>query len=135
MTMSRHHASFEAEAAAVATAGSPGFLRLGTSLQQGIDKELGYSGPDRFVCFYYEPRGHSICWRDSRSHGTGSGGWSSLIGQLEAIASACGMSLGNNDAAGDHVLLVDRVDQQARFAYREEAQEFLARRSVVMAGQ
>jgi hypothetical protein len=134
MTPNRHHASFETEATSFALAGSQDAQRAGLSLQQGIDRELGYAGPDRFVCFYYEPRAQGIRWRDSRSCGSGRGGWSSVVRQLEAIASACGMSLGNNEAPGDHVLLVDRVDQQARFAYREEAQEFLARRSMVMAG-
>ncbi len=104
-----------------------GVLRIGKVFQQFIEKELGYPGLDRFMCLYYEPRERRVSWRDSRTSGSGSGGWSGMFGQVQTLARTLGMSVGNNDGPGDHVLLVDRVGQQARFAYREEAQEFLAR--------
>ncbi|MDB5293573.1 MAG: hypothetical protein JWL69_4814 [Phycisphaerales bacterium] len=96
-----------------------------------IDQDLGYFGHDRFVLFYYEPRAHEVMWRDSRSSGSGCNGWPPPIATLAAEARARGITLGTDTEHGDHVLLVDRVDHQACFAYREEAQEFLARRGEV----
>lgn len=96
---------------------------------RSIDQILGYFGQDRFVLFYYEPRDREVRWRDSHSNGTGVTGWPAPFADLEAQARACGISLGNSDEPGDHVLLVDRMHEQACFAYREAAQEFLARTS------
>ena len=93
-----------------------------------IDQELGYFGADRFVLFYYDPRAHQLTWRDSRSFGPGSVESPASLACILDKARASGVSLGDDSAWGDHVLLLDRVDQQACFAYREAAQEFLARR-------
>jgi hypothetical protein len=98
-----------------------------------IDQELGYCGDDRFVLFYYEPTRQEVRWRDSRSSGAGCAGWPPPFAGIEARARNWGISLGNFKEAGDHVLLVDRVDHQVCFAYREEAQEFLARQSATAA--
>jgi hypothetical protein len=94
-----------------------------------IDQELGYFGHDRFVLFYYEPRMHEVMWRDTRSSGSACNGWPPSFATIAAKAQTRGISLGSDTESGDHVLLVDRVDQQVCFAYREEAQEFLARRA------
>jgi hypothetical protein len=98
-----------------------------------VDQELGYSGHDRFVLFYYEWRGHEVRWRDSQSCGPARGGWPPLFADIQAYASAYGLSLGFGDQPGDHVVLVDRVAREARFAYREEAQDFLARQQATAA--
>jgi len=109
---------------------SPGLTdRSSTS----VDHELGYSGHDRFVLFYYESRDHEVRWRDSHSCGPACGGWPPLFADIHAQASSYGLSLGFGDQPGDHVVLVDRVAQKARFAYREEAQEFLARQQAAAA--
>jgi hypothetical protein len=92
-----------------------------------IEQELGYLGKDRFVMFYYEPSLNQVRWRDSRSMGSGCTGWPPRFAGIEASARSAGFTLGNFKGRGDHVLLVDRVDRQVCFAYREEAQEFLAR--------
>jgi len=101
--------------------------------QTGIDQKLGYSGHDRFILFYYEFRVHEVRWRDSRSCGPASSGWPPLFADLQAHTNTSGLSLGCGDQPGDHVILVDRVAQKARFAYREEAQEFLARQQAAAA--
>ena len=128
MLMMPDNALFECETPSNPRANLSGFLRLGTAFQQFIKEELGYPGLDRFMCVYYEPKAHRVSWRDSRTSGSGSRGWSGIFGQVQTLARTLGVSVGNNDEPGDHVLLVDRIGQQARFAYREEAQEFLARR-------
>ena len=40
---------------------------------RGMDQKLGYHGNDRFVLFYYEPRGEEVIWRDSHSCGFSTG--------------------------------------------------------------
>ncbi len=94
-----------------------------------IDQALGYAGQDRFVLFYYEPRMQEVRWRDSHSCGCACTGWPPPYALIDAQAGAFGITLGHDDESGDHVLLVDRVDQQACILYREQAQEFLARQS------
>lgn len=98
------------------------------ALGQGIERALGYSGQDRFVLFYYDPQSQQVIWRDGRSYGSADGQPSSVFGELEARARACGVSVGDDRGPGDHALLVDRIGRRASFAYREVAQEFLARR-------
>ncbi|HET6251636.1 MAG TPA: hypothetical protein VFE47_28380 [Tepidisphaeraceae bacterium] len=98
-----------------------------------IDQELGYRGEDRFVLFYYDSARREVRWRDSRSCGAGRMGWPPPFAGIEAHARHWGITLGNVNETGDHVLLVDRVDHQVCFAYREEAQEFLARQSATAA--
>lgn len=96
-----------------------------------IDQELGYDGQDRFVLFYFEPRGREVRWRDSQGSGSVGVGFTPAFAQIEARARAVGITLGDSLSSGDHVLLVDRLEHQACFAYREQAQEFLARRGTV----
>jgi hypothetical protein len=103
------------------------------SFHASLDQEFGYSGQDRFVLFYYESRLHEVRWRDTHSCGPACGAWPALFADLQASATTCGLSLGFGDQPGDHVLLVDRIAQKARFAYREEAQEFLARHQAAAA--
>ena len=98
-----------------------------------IDQELGYAGQDRFVFFYYEPRRREVWWKDTRSCGSGSAGWPAPFANIEADARAFGITLGHNVESGDHVILVDRIEHRATIAYREEAQEFLARQSAMAA--
>ena len=45
------------DTARVADAPPPGFLALSERLPPYLDRSLGYVGDDRFVIFYYEPRG------------------------------------------------------------------------------
>ena len=96
--------------------------------QGTFDQGLGYSGQDRFVLFYFEPGSKEVRWRDTRASGSGIVGRPHDIIRIQEHARGCGVSLGDFLERGDHVLLVDRVCQEARFAFREEAQEFLARR-------
>ena len=98
-----------------------------------IDQELGYYGEDRFVMFYYEPNRREVRWRDSRSCGAGCTEWPPPFAGIETHGRNAGITLGNFKGPGDHVLLVDRVDHQVCFAYREEAQEFLARQCATAA--
>jgi hypothetical protein len=100
-----------------------------------IDEELGYAGHDRFVFFYYEPRRREVWWKDTHSCGSGSAGagWPPPFATIEARARAFGITLGHNVESGDHVILVDRIEHRVTIAYREEAQEFLARQSATAA--
>jgi len=100
--------------------------RLEQSLQQGIEQQLGYRGQDRFVLFYFDPQTQRVMWRDSRACGAGE--QSGLFRLVEATAKACGVSVGSATGPGDHALLMDRVAHRATFSFREQAQEFLARR-------
>ena len=92
---------------------------------QGMDQKLGYHGQDRFVIFYYEPRGEEVIWRDSRSYGFSTGAGQLFIDELEPVAELHNVDVGGEGSPGTHVLLIDRVDRRAHFVERDEAIRFL----------
>ena len=92
---------------------------------RGMDQKLGYPGKDRFVLFYYEPRGEEVIWRDSHSYGFATGAWPVFKEELAPIADLYHVHVGNDGTSGEHVLLVDRVDRRAYFVLRDEAVRFL----------
>jgi len=92
-----------------------------------------YAGSDRFILFYFEPRSREVRWQDSRSSGSAGSVWPAPLQGIQDKAAANGITLGTETEPGDHVLLVDRIDEHAVFAYREQAQEFLARQSATAA--
>ena len=92
---------------------------------QGMDQKLGYHGQDRFVIFYYEPRGEEVIWRDSRSYGFATGAGQLFIDELEPVAELHNVDVGGGGSPGTHVLLIDRVDRRAYFVERDEAIRFL----------
>jgi hypothetical protein len=92
---------------------------------QGMDQKLGYHGQDRFVIFYYEPRGEEVIWRDSRSYGFATGAGQLFIDELAPVADLHKVNVGASGSPGTHVLLIDRVDRRAFFVERSEAIRFL----------
>jgi len=91
-----------------------------------MDEMLGYRGPDRFVMFYYEPRGEEVVWRDSASYGFATGAWSTFLTEVGPVADHYQADVGCNGVPAREVLLVDRRDRRAYFAERNEAIQFLA---------
>jgi hypothetical protein len=91
-----------------------------------MDEMLGYRGPDRFVLFYYEPRGEEVLWRDSASYGFATGAWSTFLVEVAPVAEHYNVDVGCNGVPARHVLLIDRRDRRAYFAERGEALAFLA---------
>jgi hypothetical protein len=92
---------------------------------RGMDQKLGYRGKDRFVLFYYEPRGEEVIWRDSRSYGFATGAGQLFIDELEPVAEHHNVDVGSSGSAGTHVLLIDREERRAYFVERDEAIRFL----------
>ena len=45
------------------------FVTVTEKAMRSMDHMLGYRRRDRFVIFYYEPRGDEVLWRDSGSYG------------------------------------------------------------------
>jgi hypothetical protein len=90
-----------------------------------MDQMLGYSGRDRFVIFYYEPRGEEVIWRDSQSYGFATGAWSTFMGEVAPVADHYGADVGCKGSPGKHVLLIDRAERRAYFAERGQALTFL----------
>ena len=91
-----------------------------------MDEMLGYRGPDRFVLFYYEPRGEEVLWRDSASYGFATGAWSTFLSEVGPVAEHYNVDVGCNGIPARDVLLIDRRDRRAYFAERHEAIQFLA---------
>jgi hypothetical protein len=91
-----------------------------------LDQMLGYRGADRFVIYYYEPRGEEVLWRDSRGYGFATGAWSTFIDEVSPVADHYKVDVGCSGTQGDHVLMIDRHDRRAYFARRTEAVKFLA---------
>ena len=93
---------------------------------RGMVEKLGYHGKDRFVLFYYEPRGEVVVWRDSHSYGFSAGAGQIFFDELVPIADAHGVDLGSDGLKEKHVLLIDRAGGWAYFVERNEAIRFLA---------
>lgn len=113
------------ENAPLACAVPQGFRRLAGRLQQ-FDRQLGYFGQDRFVLFYFEPRGGEVLWIDSRSSGFGTGAWRVFFDEVEPLARRQGADFGTDEAQGPHALVLDRVFGQAYYADHRDARAFLA---------
>jgi hypothetical protein len=126
--------TIEAETNSLVSAGVPAsFLKLSAGRgQQCCDRELGYFGQDRFVMFYYEPRGQDVIWVDGRSSGFGTGGWRCFFDQIEPLARRHGVDAGSATSRGRHALVVDRDFGQAYFAERGEAEAFVTERRNAM---
>jgi len=92
---------------------------------RGIDQKLGYHGNDRFVLFYYEPRGEEVIWRDSHSSGFSTGVGQLFIDELSPVADLHQVDLGAGGSPGAHVLLTDRAARRTYFVERNEAIRFL----------
>src|SRR2546421_1055558 len=75
---------------------------------RGLDQKLGYHGRDRFVLFYYEPRGEEVIWRDTRSSGFATGAGQLFMDELAPVADAHKVDVGGSGSPGTHVLLIDR---------------------------
>lgn len=116
----------------LASAVPSGFSKLSDRLQQSIDRQLGYFGQDRFVMFYYEPRGAEVVWTDSQSCGFGTGGWRIFLDEIEPIARQDGADLGTAETRGRHGMVVDREYGRAYYADQGEARAFLAQQRRAM---
>ena len=101
------------------------FVPVHQCLQHSIERKLGYFRQARFVYFYYEPRGGEVVWNDGRSYGFGSGGWMMFLDEIAPLGRKQGVNLGSDDAAGDHVLVIDRELKQSWFALRDAAESLV----------
>lgn len=110
-------------------ASEAGFTRVSEPLVPWIARDLGYFGRARFVCFYYEPRGDEVIWRDGQSYGFGTGGWSLFTDKIAPVARAYGAQVGSSQSFATDVLLIDRSTGEAYFAERKRAEQFLARQA------
>jgi hypothetical protein len=105
------------------------FVDIGTILGAEIDRRLGYRGEERYVIFYYEPRGQEIIWQDCRSYGFALGGWRTFMRHVEPVMETFDVSIGNAESHGRHVLVVDRLLGIAYVAPRESGERFVAKQS------
>jgi hypothetical protein len=101
------------------------FQRVAELCRPGLGRKLGYRGEQRFVLFYYEPRGDEVMWKDGRSYGFGQGGWCVFLQHIMPLADRYEVDLGSSTASGTHVLLVDRELELAYFVQRQRAEQFL----------
>ena len=99
--------------------GAPGqvpedFVEILDCLPAQIDRQLGYFGESRFVCFRYEPRAEDVMWTDEKSFGIATGAWQAFHREIGTLAELYGVkvgsdSIGSNGGAGSDVLVYDRV--------------------------
>ena len=101
-------------------------VELSSCLEQCIDRKLGYVGSQRFVYFYYEPRGEEVIWNDGQSYGFGFGGWLTFTDQISPLGQRYGITLGDSHHRGEHVLVIDRELRHAYFADKQCAQAVVA---------
>jgi hypothetical protein len=113
------------DGARVADAPPPGFLALPERLPPYLDRRLGYVGDDRFVIFYYEPRGEEVVWEDGHTYGFGAGGWCAFEDLVAPLGKLHGADLGNTVSAGRDVLVLDRQRGLTYFAERGCARRFV----------
>jgi hypothetical protein len=100
------------------------FIELSERLRS-MDRRLGYFGQERFVFFYYEPRGEEVIWNDGRSYGFASGGWGAFMHEIARLGKRYGVNLGTEGTSNTHVLVLDRQSQQTYFAEEWEAEGFI----------
>lgn len=103
-------------------------ILIGEGLHRVLDRRLGYCGDDRFVLFYYEPRGEEVMWMDSRRHGFGLGGWRIFLEDIAPLAARYGVDVGVSGPRRTHALVLDRLGGLAYFVPRDSAEEFIASR-------
>ena len=108
------------------------FVEILDCLPAQIDRQLGYFGNARFVCFRYEPRAEDVMWTDERSFGIATGAWQTFHREVGSLADLYDVHLGSDKGAGNDVLVYDRVRLVSYFAPRESAESFLARRREVV---
>ena len=106
----------------------PGFVALAERLPSYLDRSLGYVGDDRFVMFYYEPRGEEVVWEDGHTYGFGAGGWCAFEDLVAPLGKRYRADLGDEVSAGRDVLVLDRHRGLAYFAARGCARRFLGGR-------
>lgn len=104
----------------------PDFIEISHRLTYLADRKLGYHRDERFVIFYYEPRGQEIIWQDGSSYGFGLGGWRFFTLYVEPLMRSYDVHIGDAEIAGRHVLVLDRLANHAYFAPRDSAERFLA---------
>jgi hypothetical protein len=102
-----------------------GFRALPERLPPYLDRSLGYVGGDRFVIFYYEPRGEEVVWEDGHTYGFGAGGWCAFEDLVAPLAKRHSAELGNEKCAGRDVLVLDRQRGLTYFAERGCARLFV----------
>jgi hypothetical protein len=90
-----------------------------------MDQKLGYHGKDRFVLFYYEPRGEEVIWQDSHSSGFSTGFGQCFIDELSPVADVHKVHVGSSGTPAAQVLLIDRAESRSYFVERDEATRFL----------
>jgi hypothetical protein len=93
---------------------------------RGIDQKLRYPGRERFVVFYYEPRGEEVVWRDPCTYGFANGAAPDFEDELAPVADLYKVHVGSDCSPATHVLLVDRVDRRAYFVEKAQGLRFLA---------
>jgi hypothetical protein len=104
------------------------FVELFDCLPSQIDRQLGYFGQSRFVCFRYEPRAEDVMWTDEKSFGIATGGWQTFSREVQSLAGLYDVQVGSDKASATDVLVYDRVMLVAYFAPRTSAEAFLSRR-------
>jgi hypothetical protein len=104
------------------------FVEILDCLPAQIDRQLGYFGNSRFVCFRYEPRAEDVMWTDEKSFGIATGAWQIFHREISSLADLYSVHVGSDKGAGSDVLVYDRVRLAAYFTPRESAEAFLARR-------
>jgi hypothetical protein len=101
------------------------FIPLQQRMHPWLDRKLGYFGNARFVCFYYEPRGEEVIWKDGRSYGFASGGWSCFADDIAPLADRHQVALGHTGTPARQVLLIDRTERAGYFIDRPVAEQLL----------
>ncbi len=101
------------------------FISLAGLLPGEFDRRLGYRRDERYVLFYFEPRGHEVIWQDRESYGFAIGGWRLFTELVHPLAAKFGVHVGDDEAHGSEVLFIDRLLNDAYFAPRQSAEAFL----------
>jgi hypothetical protein len=110
------------------------FVEIVDCLPGQIDRQLGYFGTSRFVCFRYEPRAEDVMWKDENSFGIATGAWQTFNREVSGLADLYDVNVGSDKGAATDVLVYDRVRLAGYFAPRASAESFLTRRHDLVAG-
>ena len=104
------------------------FVEILDALPSNIDRQLGYFGHARYVCFRFEPRAEDVIWTDEKTFGIATGAWQAFHQEVHPLADLYDVNVGADNRPAADVLVFDRVKLATYFAPRLSAESFLARR-------
>lgn len=91
----------------------------------GLERQLGYSGPARYIGFCWDADEDDSWYTDGRDAGT-TGQWEEYISFVGKLGPYFKVNLGGTEEPATHLFIWDRAEHIGFLAEKDEAEQFLA---------